>query len=438
MKKGTAFWICTIGFIVVIFLLLFLSTGNIMNLQDVQAKVLFGNFRQQNLGNLEDISPIEFNTTFIEVTGSKLYPHFAPDNVFSPLSLGFGMYLLTANHQDSNLQQQLNTTFGGLMMLDNMRLIYNNYAAGVNANARIVNQMIINGKNQLSLDYHNTYGNFMSIITDNYTDKSIVNNHIRSYFSKNTDKSITNIIRLKGESSIVYLDSFYFTARWNQIFSDKESKYITFYQASGKTRSIRALHKIFTQLKYFEDKNTMTKLLEIPFYPQRYVFGIFLPSRTKTFNMKYDVELSPLYSMISQLQKVENMEVTIPKLRQHKSIKLSTTLKRIGMKSLFENSGDKKGLENLGKGFYLTEFVQEILLSIEEYGANIPVSQEKQLLQLQQQQQQITRLRSIQQSTVKNNTSMVIGNQFIADHPFVYYIRDQLTNAILLVGDFDV
>lgn len=380
-----------------------------------------------NLVSSSSVSPdSEFATNetiieaqYINAFGTKFYPHFSPGTLFSPVSLAYVLTILRMGTDKPDKPK-----FIGHMPEDTLSHYHSAYHTSHNTNARMISMVCVNNVHPLQAQYNATVGRYLRLSSDNFSNKAEVNEKIKNLFMMYTNREVNPMAKgIRPESSVMVYDSFFFVAPWLEAFSETQSMYMDFMQSNGKRRNIRALHKILSQANYAEDERS--QLLEIPFSPKRYVFGIFLPkspesipaeSGLKPFNIKYDVDLNVLSNQVEMLRPTSNVNVTFPKLRQRRWLRLGATLKRMDYRAAFEPTG----LSNAAQGATLTEVLHEVQFAVWERGANFYATGYG------------------EESTSGSISSFLAPTITVhANRQFVYYVRDRTTKTFLLIGDFD-
>jgi serine protease inhibitor len=387
----------------------------------------FDNFLTASSNSMNTITdPVFTNVTALPEASvlnsfaNKFFVHHTPDSLFSPVSI---LYAISYLQLGTNFISQSKAP--EILDMESLSQYFAHFSMATNADARMVQLLCVNQEYPIQTDFQTNYGHFLPILTGNFSNKPSMNENIRRQFMPATQNDVNPIAKgIRPDTTAILYDTFYFRAIWADPFLETQTKYIDFMPSNKKKRNIRALHRVFRRLSYYE--NELFQMVEIPFDPNRYVFGILLPktNAAKPLNIKYDVDFQVLQDVhIPQLQGTSNVLITVPKLRQRQWLRLSSSVKKLSpvYRNLFE-----KGIPHIAQqSERLNEVIHEVPLTIWEAGANIAEN-----TATQSATNDVSHSHGVLEDTVANV-------HVVADHQFVYYVRDRLTNVLLLVGDFD-
>jgi serine protease inhibitor len=397
----------------------------------------------------------EFPLKYASYFGSQFYPYFAPSNLFSPVSFSYALGILARFAGPlRNTAIQFNSTLGAMMSksdLDNIHSYLND--STIQTNMRSLTYLSINSANfvvnSVTID---SLREFMTVTPENYTLREKVTTHINSVYSTLTDGSMTGMARnIRPEVSATLYDSLYFTAPWQFPFKDSDTSYLNFTLGNGKTKSTKALDRVMMNINYYSDAKV--EMLEMPFQPSRFVFGVLLPQKAapKPYQIKYDVDLNVLAVWISKMQSM-TMRVMIPKLRLRRMLRSAGVLKKMGLKAIFDpKQADLTSIatsvnSDRGGNFYISDVIHETVLIISEAGANYNPRKKLPLHQAHTLSDKRVSLPVALGSKNSSTTSVggvekeaeaVTVKVFRADHGFFYYIRDKVYNTFVLIGDYE-
>eukprot|EP01033_Poteriospumella_lacustris_P009327 gene9327-6682_t len=360
---------------------------------------------------------------------NRLFPHHAPDNLFSPVSLLYALSFLRLGAVDGAAAAP-----ASLLSMERLSQFFAHFSVATNADAHMVQLLCVNDAYPVKGDFQRSYGHFLPLLAGNFSHKPAVNEKIRRHFLPATQNDVNPLAKgIRAEAVAILYDTFYFRAIWAEPFLETQTRYVDFVPSNRKTRNIRALHRVFRRLPYLETEQF--QLIEIPFDPRRYVFGVFLPKTAAAFNVKYDTDFAALQERwIPQLTMTAAVAVTVPKLRQRQWLRLGATMKKLASavpeyRAAWEAQGlsqivDVDATTTTGGGG-LNEVIHEVPFTVWEAGANIAENTATQTATVSV---------STAQGSLEDASAAV---RFTADRQFVYYVRDRVTNVLLLVGDFD-
>ena len=117
-------------------------------------------------------------------------------------------------------------------------------------------------------------------------------------------------------------------------------------------------------------------------------------------------------SKASKDKKVE-VEVVLPKFKVEMKIMLKQYLKSLGMKDMFQTGlADFSGISTAG--LYVSDAIQKSFIEVNEKGSEAAAAT----------------------AVMMHGESAMIftGERFIADHPFLFFLRDKTTGMLLFQG----
>ncbi|MHA1558219.1 MAG: serpin family protein, partial [Alphaproteobacteria bacterium] len=182
-----------------------------------------------------------------------------------------------------------------------------------------------------------------------------------------------------------------------------------------KDKEIKADRMNMTQeaVKYME--NDMLSMLELPYSEDKMSMVFILPKEKdgiadleKNFNYKnYNSWYKNMYS--------QKVIIGIPKFKIDFYVDLSKVLEAMGMEESFSDNADFSGITGY-KDLKIDKVVHKAFIEVNESGTEAAAA---------------TAVIMIEKSSTANPKP---PTRFIADHPFIYLIKDNKTGAILFMG----
>lgn len=225
-------------------------------------------------------------------------------------------------------------------------------------------------------------------------------------------KEIVNDENVTSETKLLLSNSVYFKGEWLEKFDKRHTHSATFFASAENQYKIDFMKKIDI-LKYYE--NTDFQFISKPYKSSNLSFCILLPK--KLFDIE-DIEkkLSTefLNTVLDSTYNI-NTSITIPKLKLEYDIELSEVLKKAGLKSAFTTNANFSGI------------TKEIPLKLGQvvHKTWIELDEEK------------------TEAAAATTAPIMIGSArmtsfkiFNADHPFIFFIIDNSTHAILFMGRY--
>lgn len=270
--------------------------------------------------------------------------------------------------------------------------------------------------NQGYTNYVRNLGLIDNINTLRSREESIRINNITT---NTTRGNITNLITgnmINRDTLIVVTSAIFFYSRWKHPFLQEYTRIDTFY-TYNKLKKVNRLIPIMTQKNvnhnYFED--TSYQILEMDYNDQKLSMGIILPKLNKLIN----IDNEQLGYYISQLSKQFIPIVRIPKFKQQSKFKIDNLFRKMGLRELFTNA-DLSEITASNDIMYVTDIIHQVYVVVNEDGSN-PLGNTN---------------NATNTNTDTNYAPLSKNKSFIANRPFMYYIRFKPTNTILFIGNY--
>lgn len=237
---------------------------------------------------------------------------------------------------------------------------------------------------------------------------------VNSWAKDNTNGMIPEILD-RTDPDWVYLlaNALYFKGTWTTKFDVEKTKKEDFYCIDGKKVSMDFLHGEIP-CKFAYDENLSAALCELPFGNKAFVLDILLPDNGIDFN-KFVANLSDKEwdAITSNLREIEEEYVIIPKFDFTYSgdKTILETLKELGIVDAFGGKADFSGISE--SATYVSDVIHKARIKMDEKGAEAAAV-----------------------TVIGAKEYAAPLNEFFADHPFVFAIRETSTKAILFLGTF--
>jgi serpin B len=251
---------------------------------------------------------------------------------------------------------------------------------------------------------------------------------INTWVEEKTNDKIKDLIKpgvLSGLTRLVLCNAIYLKSPWAKQFEESQTKETPFHLTSGKSISVNMMNQ--TEDFRYRDFGTFSAL-ELPYTSSGESFGagdpedpsmiIFLPKETEGLaQFEEEFTNSNIERWIHQLRKAPLTEVTvgIPKLKTTSEFELSEIFSAMGMPSAFSaEEADFSGMTGT-KDLFISAVVHKAFVDVNEKGT---------------------------EAAAATAVIMAMGiapdkpepKKFIADHPFIFLIRDNQTGSILFIG----
>jgi len=263
---------------------------------------------------------------------------------------------------------------------------------------------------------HNSF--HASIQNVDFSDSHLAARMINNWVEKMTRDKIKHLIKadmLNALTRLVLVNAIYFKGDWAAKFDPKLTMDKDFSDSPSSTVSV----KMMMQERKFNfahlDKLSST-MVELPYNGNRIVMQVLLPTKrhglaeVEEIMKTQKVDINELFEEESINTKVN---VQLPKFKLEKTISLTTHLKSMGMNDMFSDGvADFSGIDGT-KQLYVSEVLQKAFIEVNEEGSEAAAATGAVMM-----------MRSMPAPP----------EQFIADHPFIFFIRDKTTGMLLFQG----
>jgi serine protease inhibitor len=310
---------------------------------------------------------------------------------------------LFLSHQDILLQQK-NVGIGNMIMIEDKMKPFtlassSNLMGGLSQPIEFFNS--VNGKN--------------------------VAKSINSWVSKGTNKVIETLLTpemITSDTAMILINYIYMKCKWAIPFPKRSTNERGLFRSPHGNR-IEALMCLRGEDFAFNETET-DKLVELPFKSEvvnpgvakqkspKYVMGFLLPNNGKLTSYSHD----DLEDRIQGLYSTEIRKLVIPRFSVDATHDLENILINSGLKGIFSNVELGKLFGANAPKLFVSKVLQRAKIIVNEEGAEAAA---------------VTTMFVTNECCGKSVPRPV---DFIADHPFFFYIRELRTSQILFTGQF--
>lgn len=323
-------------------------------------------------------------------------------------------------------QEQLHATYGKIITDMNERGKQGNYQLSV-ANSLWLEQsykflesyMNLINKNYdaglFQVDFKNTY--------------EAVRVKINTWIEEKTNGKIKDLIpsgALDKFTRLVLANAIYFKGNWLSQFKKEVTKDMPFNINTNEKIQVPMMYQQY-EFKYGEDENV--QLLEMPYVGNELSMLIILPKKVDGLSRVEDILTIDQINLWEKKLYKQEVEVYLPKFKTTKDFMLNDILKEMGMKRAFEEpvlddgsmnpyAADFTGIsgprENKYELLYISAIFHKAFVEVNEEGTEAAAAT----------------------AVVMRISDSVPPPPpvFRADHPFLFFIKDNKSEAILFIG----
>ncbi len=218
---------------------------------------------------------------------------------------------------------------------------------------------------------------------------------------------------INTNTRLVLTNAVYFLGQWQNPFKVDRTRDEMFHAADGSQVKIPTM-KLKKRLPFFANDNWA--MVALPYQGDELEFLVVMPNDNKGLpKVTAALTTSGLQAAINAMTPRE-VDVWLPKLDLDHTINLDATLKKMGLREIFEEGRANFSRLTVEPGLFVSSVVHKSYLMVDEQGTEAAAA-----------------------------TGIVIGitsmpsppTMFIADHPFLFLIRQKDTGAILFMGRFE-
>jgi len=152
-------------------------------------------------------------------------------------------------------------------------------------------------------------------------------------------------------------------------------------------------------------------MIELPYKGDRFVMQVLLPNtKFGLEDLEDKLENVDIHNLFEKGKRNITVSISLPKFKQETRIELNEDLKKLGMRRMFSNA-DLSGIDG-GRTLYVSDVVQKALIEVDEEGT----------------------VAAAATAVLIKTRSAPRHVQFMADHPFIFYLKDKETGILLFQG----
>uniref|UniRef100_A0A8C2ZV28 Serpin B6 n=1 Tax=Cyclopterus lumpus TaxID=8103 RepID=A0A8C2ZV28_CYCLU len=247
--------------------------------------------------------------------------------------------------------------------------------------------------------------------------------NINTWVHEQTEGKIQDLLAegvVDSLTRLVLVNAIYFKGNWNKQFQESATWDAKFRLNKNKTKSVKMMHqKSKFPLAYIPEVNC--QILEIPYQGKELSMLIFLPSEIEdstTGLEKMEKELSyenfVEWTRPDMMDEVE-LQVGLPRFKLEESYDMKNVLVSMGMVDAFDVSMcDFSGIAP-GNDLVLSKVVHKAFVEVNEEG---------------------TEAAAATAAIMMLRCAVPMTRPFIADHPFLFFIRHNQSMSILFAGRY--
>uniref|UniRef100_A0A8B9N915 Serpin family B member 10 n=1 Tax=Accipiter nisus TaxID=211598 RepID=A0A8B9N915_9AVES len=245
-----------------------------------------------------------------------------------------------------------------------------------------------------------------------------IRKEINSKVEHQTEGKIQNLLppgSVDSFTRLVLINALYFKGKWATKFEAEATRQRPFRINTHTTKPVPMMH-LSDKFNWTYVESVQTDVLELPYVNNDLSMFILLPSDiTGLQKLERELTFENLSAWTSpELMEKMKMEVYLPRFTLEEKYDLRSTLSMMGIQDAFtEGQADFTGMSENGD-LFLSQVFHKCYLEVNEEGTEAAAASSAAL-------------------TSRSLGATVI---FVADHPFLFFIRHNKTKSILFLGRF--
>ncbi|XP_061821655.1 leukocyte elastase inhibitor-like isoform X3 [Nerophis lumbriciformis] len=245
---------------------------------------------------------------------------------------------------------------------------------------------------------------------------------INSWVDEKTQGKIKDILpkdKVSDTTRLVLINAIYFKGNWNQKFNEELTVDAPFKINKNDTKPVKMMtQKSKFPIVFIPEINC--QILELPYKGKDLSMLVFLPNEieddmTGLEKLKTALTYSKLMEWTSShMMIVEEVEVGLPRFKMEVTYDLESILGSMGMVDAFDSSRSDFSGMSAANDLVLSKVIHKSFVEVNEEGSEAAAA---------------TALVFVERASA-------ISHTFIADHPFLFFIRYNPTNTILFAGQY--
>ncbi|KAJ8277740.1 hypothetical protein GJAV_G00079360 [Gymnothorax javanicus] len=249
--------------------------------------------------------------------------------------------------------------------------------------------------------------------------------NINSWVEKQTQEKIKNLLvegTIDSLTRLVLVNAIYFKGNWDRKFDEKDTKEMQFRLSKNERKPVQMMHKT-AKFGFASIPEVKCQVLEMPYMDEELSMLILLPDEIEdnsTGLTKLEGELTYgnliQWTQPSNLRRLE-VKVALPKFKMEDTYDLKEILISMGMEDAFDvSSSDFSGMSSSNE-LVLSKVVHKSFVEVNEEGTEAAAATAAIMM-------------------CRSARIPIMPQTFIADHPFLFFIRHNPSQSILFSGRF--
>ncbi len=232
---------------------------------------------------------------------------------------------------------------------------------------------------------------------------------INEWVADQTHDKIQDLIPppLSGDTRLVLVNAIYFKGTWLTQFDPENTTDWSFRITADESVTVPMMTLREAEFNYAQTDDV--SILEMPYDGEDLSMIVILPAEIDGLTELEDaLTLARVKSWLASMHKT-TLNVLLPKFEMTSEFPLNEVLSRLGMPSAFDDNADFSNMTG-ARDLFISAVIHKAFVNVNEEGTEAAAA-----------------------------TAVIMGyagalDSFVADHPFIFLIRDNVTGSILFMG----
>ncbi|XP_007523704.1 serpin I2 [Erinaceus europaeus] len=211
---------------------------------------------------------------------------------------------------------------------------------------------------------------------------------------------------------LVLVNAIYFKGDWKQKFRKEDTELMNFTKRDGATVNIPMMKAFLrTRYGYFSEASMGYQILELPFKGDDFSLNIILPAEGINIeDIEKQITAHQIWKWFSEMRE-EEVDIRLPRFKIEHKLDFKGALHSLNITEIFSGGCDLSGITDSSE-LYVSKIIQKVFFEINEDGGEAAASTGM----------DIPMIMSLSR------------NQFIANRPFLFIMKNNPTESILFMG----
>ncbi|XP_053344830.1 leukocyte elastase inhibitor-like [Clarias gariepinus] len=246
---------------------------------------------------------------------------------------------------------------------------------------------------------------------------------INQWIEEKTEGKIKDILQpgtITAMTRLALVNAIYFKGKWKHVFNTKDTKEMPFKINQNETKPVQMMYKKEKFLFNYIDEYKL-QVLDLPYVEEELSMVVLLPEESVDGSdplqkLESELTMNKLIEWTNpeRMDRLTDIILHLPKFKLEEKYSLKDNLSKMGMSSLFQpGAADLTGISIQGD-LFVSSVIHKAFVEVNEEGTEAAAAE-----------------------TIAVATNCWRPEKhFMADHPFLFYIRHNPTKCILFLGKF--